>query len=116
VLGHLIFRSGFLPKALGVLMLIAGACYLTNSFALLLAPGLASRLFPAILVPAFIGEASLCGWLLVKGVDVEKWHARAQDYARSNRTAAASSSAPATPSTASGAATVASPVTRPTGR
>lgn len=54
-------------------MQIAGWCYLTNSFALLLLPTLANRLFPAILVPAFLGEASLCLWLLVKGVDVEKW-------------------------------------------
>lgn len=30
-------------------------------------------LFPAILVPAFIGELSLCLWLLVKGVNVPKW-------------------------------------------
>ena len=77
LLGYLIFRSGYLPKALGVLMPIAGLCYLTNSFALLLAPGIASRLFPAILVPAFVGEASLCLWLLVKGVNVAKWKPQA---------------------------------------
>jgi hypothetical protein len=73
VLGYLIFRSGYLPKALGVLMQIAGMSYLTNSFALLLAPNIANGLFPAILVPAFVGEASLCLWLLVKGVNVAKW-------------------------------------------
>jgi hypothetical protein len=75
ILGYLIFRSSYLPKAIGVLMQVAGWCYLTNSFALLLAPTLANRLFPAILVPAFVGEASLCLWLLVKGVNVEKWKA-----------------------------------------
>ena len=73
IVGYLIFRSGYLPKTIGVLMQIAGACYLTNSFALVLAPAVANRLFPTILVPAFIGEASLCIWLLVKGVNVEKW-------------------------------------------
>jgi hypothetical protein len=52
-------------------MQIAGLSYLINSFALILAPSLANRLFPAILVPAFIGELSLCLWLLVKGVNVE---------------------------------------------
>ncbi len=77
VVGYLIFRSGFLPKAIGVLMQIAGLSYLINSFALVLAPNLADQLFPAILVPAFIGEASLCLWLLLKGVNVEKWKARA---------------------------------------
>src|SRR5712691_6101246 len=89
VIGYLIFRSGYLPKAVGVLMQIAGLCYLTNSFALLLAPNIANRLFPAILVPAFVGEASLCLWLLVKGVNVEKW--KLQASAQPARSAAAAS-------------------------
>jgi len=76
IVGYLIFRSGYLPKAVGVLMQIAGLCYLTNSFALILAPSFADRIVPAILVPAFIGEASLCLWLLVKGVNVEEWNRR----------------------------------------
>jgi len=76
ILGYLIFRSGYLPKAVGVLMQIAGLSYLINSFALLAAPGFADRIFPAILVPAFIGEASLCLWLLVMGVNVPKWQER----------------------------------------
>lgn len=73
ILGYLIFRSGYLPRAVGVLMQIAGLCYLTDSFALILSPSLADLLFPAILLPALVGEASLCLWLLVKGVNVEKW-------------------------------------------
>jgi len=77
LLGYLIFRSGFLPKAIGVLMQIAGLCYLVNSFALVLSPPLADRLFPAILLPALVGETSLCLWLLLKGVDVAEWKARA---------------------------------------
>jgi Domain of unknown function (DUF4386) len=87
VVGYLIFRSGYLPKALGVLMQIAGLSYLTNSFTLVLAPALANRLFPAILFPAFVGEASLCVWLVVKGVNVEKWRAHAD--APSSRSATA---------------------------
>lgn len=71
--GYLIYRSGFLPKVLGVLMQIAGPCYLLNSFALLLSPALAGHLFPAILLPSFIAESSLALWLLLKGVDVERW-------------------------------------------
>ena len=80
IVGYLIFRSGYLPKTIGVLMQIAGVCYLTNSFALILSPAVANRLFPAILVPAFIGEASLCLWLLVKGVNVEKWKEKASAW------------------------------------
>lgn len=79
VVGYLIFRSGFLPRTLGVLMQIAGLSYLINSFALFLAPGVANRLYPAILLPAFVGEASFCLWLLVKGVDAEKWRARSAE-------------------------------------
>jgi Domain of unknown function (DUF4386) len=71
--GRLIFRSGFLPKVLGILIQVAGVCYLTNSFALFLAPAFADRIFPAILLPAFVGETSLCLWLLVKGVNVQRW-------------------------------------------
>ncbi len=87
LLGYLIFRSSYLPKALGILMQIAGLSYLTNSFAHLLAPNFASGIFPAILVPAFVGEASLCLWLLVKGVNLEKW--KQQASAQPTRSAAA---------------------------
>jgi hypothetical protein len=76
VTGYLMFRSGYFPKTLGVLQGIAGACYLINSFAQLLSPSLADKLFPAILVPAFIGELSTCVWLLVKGLDTAKWDER----------------------------------------
>jgi hypothetical protein len=77
VVGYLIRRSDFLPGILGVLMQIAGACYLIDSFALTLAPAFANRLFPWILAPCFIGETSLCLWLLIKGVDVRRWNERA---------------------------------------
>ena len=45
-------------------------------FALVLYPPLASRLFPAIMLPPFVAELSLALWLLVKGVDVRKWPAQ----------------------------------------
>jgi hypothetical protein len=73
VLGVLIFRSGYLPKILGVLMNIAGLCYLINSFALFLSPAFENSIFHAVLVPSFIAESSLCLWLMVKGVNVAKW-------------------------------------------
>ncbi len=80
VLGYLIFKSGYLPRTLGVLMQIAGLCYLINSFALILAPTFATRLFPVILLPPLIAEASLCLWLLVKGVNVPRWEERASAW------------------------------------
>lgn len=75
--GYLVRRSGFLPWRLGALLQLAGVCYLVNSGALLLAPQVASLLFPAILVPCFIAELAFALWLLVKGVDVAVWTRRA---------------------------------------
>jgi hypothetical protein len=75
--GHLIRTSRYLPRLIGVLMQIAGACYLINSFALLLAPDFEAHLFPAILMPCLVAELSLALWLLIKGVNVAEWHKRA---------------------------------------
>jgi hypothetical protein len=75
ILGYLIYRSTYLPKAVGVLMVAAGASYLINSFSLVAAPPLASALFPLILLPSLVGESSLALWLLVKGVDKNRFPA-----------------------------------------
>ena len=77
ILGYLIFRSGYLPRVVGVLMQIAGVCYLTSSFSLIVAPTFHSLIVPVVLLPVFIGETSLCLWLIAKGVNVEKWKLRA---------------------------------------
>jgi hypothetical protein len=74
--GYLMFKSGYFPRSLGALQALAGLCYLVNSLALLLAPALADKMFPAILLPAFLGELSTCVWLLVKGVNTSKWDER----------------------------------------
>ncbi|HYK55627.1 MAG TPA: DUF4386 domain-containing protein [Flavisolibacter sp.] len=71
--GYLIFKSGFLPKTIGVLMALAGLCYLLNSYALLLAPDLEKILFPFIMLPCLVAELSFSLWLLIKGVNVQKW-------------------------------------------
>ena len=80
--GYLIFRSGYFPKTIGILMQIAGACYLINSFTLIVAPGYASALFPFAMVPAFVAELSFSGWLVIKGVDATKWTAKANAQRR----------------------------------
>ncbi len=77
VAGYLIFKSGYFPKAIGILYVIPGLSYLTSSFALILAPTFAGRYYFVMAGPALIGEASLCLWLLLKGVNVEKWKAQA---------------------------------------
>ena len=70
--GVLILRSRLLPAAIGVAMLLAGACYLVSTVTNIIAPTLASLLFPWILLPSFVGEFSLALWLLVKGIDIAR--------------------------------------------
>lgn len=81
-LGYLVFRSSYLPRTIGVLLGIAGACYLINSFAHFLDPAFAATLFPALFVPIFVAELSLSLWLIVKGVDAGKWEEKASALAR----------------------------------
>src|ERR1700687_3514075 len=82
VYGYLLFRSRYFPRTLGVLMAIAGLSYLTNSFTLILAPAYTGTIFP-ILVLALIGELSLCLWLLVFGVNEQRWKEQASVAAAS---------------------------------
>lgn len=74
--GYLIYRSTFLPRILGVLLALAGVCYLINSFALFLAPTFEARLVPWILIPG-LAELLLALWLVLFGVNVARWRARA---------------------------------------
>ena len=67
MLGWLVWRSGFVPKAIGALMALAGICYLINSLADLAAPAFANTLSPHLMDPTLIGEAALAVWLLVFG-------------------------------------------------
>ena len=67
MLGWLAWRSGFLPKAIGALMTLAGGCYILNSVADLTAPTFARMLSPHLMDPTLIGEAALALWLLVFG-------------------------------------------------
>ena len=76
VRAYLIYKSGYFPKILGVLMFGAGLSYLTNSVALLLVPSFAALIFPAILAPALVAELSLSLWLIAKGINVAKWKHR----------------------------------------
>lgn len=68
ILGYLIYQSGFLPKVIGVMMFVAGLCYLLNSFSMIISPAFVNKIYPYVLIPSFVGESSFCLWLLVKGV------------------------------------------------
>ncbi len=70
-LGYLVFKSGFLPRVLGILLIIDGFAMLIWFFQFLFLPGyeVISTLGLAV---GFIAEGSLCLWLLIKGVKDQK--------------------------------------------
>jgi hypothetical protein len=72
LIGFLILRSIFLPRVLGVLMVLAGLGWL-----LFLYPPLAGRLFAYIAIIGIIAEALLMLWLLIMGVDADRWREQA---------------------------------------
>lgn len=67
-IGYLILRSTFLPKIIGALMVVAGLGWLT-----FLSPPLAQSLAPFNMLPGAVGELSLTFWLIIKGVNVQRW-------------------------------------------
>lgn len=81
LIGYLILRSTFLPRILGVLMAVGGLGWLT-----FLSPPLANFLFPYNLAPGLIGEGALTLWLLVMGVNVQRWKEQASAAGASIRT------------------------------
>ena len=68
LIGYLIVRSAFIPAAVGVLAMCGGLCYLT-----LLVPPLAGYLYPWYLAPDVIGEPVLLLWLLIVGLNPQRW-------------------------------------------
>lgn len=72
-IGYLVFRSTFIPRAVGELLVIDGVAYLVYSFADILAPQFAAHLVPWIQLPILLGEGSLMIWLLVMGVNAQRW-------------------------------------------
>ena len=72
-IGYLIRKSTFLPRILGTFLFVAGACYLTGTFANFLALPFRTYLLPFVAIGGLLGEGSLTAWFLAKGVDVERW-------------------------------------------
>lgn len=83
-LGYLILKSDYVPRILGIFLVIASVGYLVNSFASILSASYAGNetlflLFVAL--PALIGEYSLTFWLLIKGRKTAMREERAPEYA-----------------------------------
>jgi hypothetical protein len=72
LIGYLILRSAFLPRILGVLMAFGGLSWLT-----FFSPTLAGQLYPYNLAPGIFGEGVLTLWLLVVGLNEQRWKEQA---------------------------------------
>ena len=68
LIGWMTYRSTFLPRALGVLVMIAGFAGLTFVW-----PPLVDLLYPGGILPFFAGELLLVLWMLIRGVDEQRW-------------------------------------------
>ena len=69
--GQLVYKSGFIPRILGILLIIASIGYIIESFSFLLLPDYISliRTYTFIL---YFGELPIIFWLLIKGVKVKQ--------------------------------------------
>ena len=68
LIGYLAMKATYLPSILGILMMIGGIGWLT-----FISPSLARSLSPGVMLPGVIGEGALTLWLLIAGVNVERW-------------------------------------------
>ncbi len=75
-MGYLVYKSGYIPRILGILLMIGCFGYLIDSFAIFLYPS-----FKEIALFTFWGEVLFPLWLLIKGVNVEQWEKRALESA-----------------------------------
>lgn len=76
VRGYLIFRSGYFPRFLGVLLMVAGMGFVLKNVSFVLAPAYSSDI---LLLPMFIAMLSVMLWMVFKGVNLEKWRALTND-------------------------------------
>ena len=76
LLGYLVVRSGFLPKVLGILLVLASVSYLVDALALLFMDSYGETpIYLALFIT--IAEIIFPLWLLIKGVAVDRWNERA---------------------------------------
>ena len=68
--GYLVFKSGFLPRIIGILLMIGCFGYLMDSFGRILFPVGYAQIGVSnfMIVPSALGEVGICLWLLIRGV------------------------------------------------
>jgi hypothetical protein len=66
--GYLVYKSGFLPKVLGMLLMLGCFGYLTEVLGAMLMPGYSESMLASVVsLPASVAEISICFWLLIMG-------------------------------------------------
>ncbi len=79
-LGYLVFKSGYIPRILGILLMIGWFGYMLEFFTFFLFPDFNAAIEPVFTITG-IGEFLLVLWLLIKGVNVKQWEKRALESA-----------------------------------
>ncbi|ADK82922.1 DUF4386 domain-containing protein [Sediminispirochaeta smaragdinae] len=82
LLGYLVYRSGFWPKILGILLLIAALGYLAQSYGHIVVPQYDDMLAKIVVILSIPGELAFTLWLLIKGVNEKRWEERKGDSLR----------------------------------
>lgn len=72
LLGFLMYKSGYVPKLIGILSMVAGVGYMADFLVFFLLP----QLDVQIAGFAFLAEAVFPFWLLIKGINIEAWRSR----------------------------------------
>src|SRR5262249_8316210 len=75
--GVLVFRSGFLPRILGVLLIAACFGYLADSLTPLLLPSYEDIVGRIANIPLTLGEPAIILWLLIRGAKDQRLEAAA---------------------------------------
>jgi hypothetical protein len=78
VLGYLVFKSAYFPRILGVLLVLPALGYLIHGYGSILYPNYEEIFGVVVGVGAVIGELPFFLWLLIKGVNVERYNEQAQ--------------------------------------
>jgi hypothetical protein len=71
-LGYLAYKSAMFPKALGVVLIVGGACYLVGMLAVFLVPDFGEKINVFVTLPSAVAEVSMVLYLLVAGVRTAK--------------------------------------------
>ena len=74
LVGALVYRAGFMPRAIGAALGLSGLVYFVGSTLRVVAPELAPAVAPAYALP-LVAELAFCGWLLIRGVRTPSWRA-----------------------------------------